>query len=160
MHDEPLEAGLHLTVGAVMTPFPVVVDRDTPLDEVAELLAQNDITGAPVVDGDGFLVGVISQTDLVRAAAADGPDGTRWAGSTAGAVMSMACTLFGMTPEEALAGMTCHAARALGLEREIGTLERGKRADFVVWDAGDPAELATQIGMIRPRAACFEGLYR
>ena len=78
---------MDLTVGTVMTPFPVVVDRDTPLDEVAELLAQNDITGAPVVDGDGKLVGVISQTDLVRTVAADSPDGHRWAGFTARHVM-------------------------------------------------------------------------
>ena len=80
--------------------------------------------------------------------------------ASAGAVMSMACTFFGFTPEEALAGMTSHAARALGLESEIGTLETGKRADFAVWDAGDPAELATQIGMIRPQAVCFNGRYR
>jgi CBS domain-containing protein len=88
MHDELPEPGHHLTVGAVMTPFPVVVHRDAPLDEVAELLAQNDITGAPVVDGDGFLVGVISQTDLVRMAASSGPNGARWAGFTARHVMS------------------------------------------------------------------------
>jgi len=80
--------------------------------------------------------------------------------ASAGAILSMACTFFGFTPEEALAGMTSHAARALGLESEIGTLEQGKRADFAVWDASDPAELATQIGMIRPRAVCFQGRYR
>lgn len=88
MSDDLLGVGHHLTVGAVMTPFPVVVHRDMPLDEVAELLAQNDITGAPVVDADGLLVGVISQTDLVRTAAAGAPDGRRWTGFTARHVMS------------------------------------------------------------------------
>jgi imidazolonepropionase len=56
-------------------------------------------------------------------------------------VMNMAATLFRMTPEEALAGMTRHAARALGLGTEIGTLEIGKAADFVLWDIERPAEL-------------------
>ncbi len=68
------------------------------------------------------------------------------------AIMNMACTLFRMTPEEALAGMTCHAARALGLEDEIGTLEAGKRADLAIWDIDHPAQLAAQIGIHRPRA--------
>ena len=57
-------------------------------------------------------------------------------------MMNMACTLFRLTPEEALAGVTCHAAKALGLEEQIGTLERGKDADFVVWDISEPAELS------------------
>lgn len=83
----PAEPG-RLTVGAVMTPFPVVVSRDTPLGDVAELLAQNDITGAPVVDGEGRLVGVISQTDLVRTACAGSRDGRGWVGYTARHVMS------------------------------------------------------------------------
>ncbi len=48
------------SIGALMTPYPVVIDLDTPLEEVAERLAQNDITGAPVVDHLGRLVGVIS----------------------------------------------------------------------------------------------------
>jgi imidazolonepropionase len=56
-------------------------------------------------------------------------------------VMNMAATLFRMTPEEALAGMTRHAARALGLGAEIGTLEIGKAADVVLWDIERPAEL-------------------
>ena len=50
-------------------------------------------------------------------------------------VMNMACTLFRMTPEEALAGVTRNAARALGIERRTGTLAPGKAADFVLWDA-------------------------
>lgn len=64
--------------------------------------------------------------------------------------MNMACTIFRMTPEEALAGATIHAARALGLD-DRGTLEAGKRADFVVWDAEVPAELSWTIAGRKPR---------
>jgi imidazolonepropionase len=64
--------------------------------------------------------------------------------------MNMACTLFRLTPEEALAGTTIHAARALGLA-DRGTLEEGKRADLVMWDAEDPAELAWTIAGRKPR---------
>jgi imidazolonepropionase len=60
--------------------------------------------------------------------------------------MNMASTLFRLTPEEALAGVTRNAAKALGLAGEIGTIEAGKRAEFAVWDVGHPAELAYRIG--------------
>jgi len=66
-------------------------------------------------------------------------------------VMNMGCTLFRLTPEEALAGVTCHAARALGLD-DTGVIAPGKRADLAVWDIGHPAELAYRIG--------FNPLYR
>jgi len=59
--------------------------------------------------------------------------------------MNMACTLFRLTPEEALRGATVHAARALGLD-DRGTLQLGLRADFVVWDVDHPAELCYWIG--------------
>jgi len=59
--------------------------------------------------------------------------------------MSMACTLFRLTPEESLRGATVHAARALGLD-DRGTLEAGKRADFVVWEIERPADLCYWIG--------------
>lgn len=62
------------------------------------------------------------------------------------AVLNMACVLFRLTPEEALAGATAHAARALGLGGSHGTLEPGKAADFVLWDIERPAELAYRIG--------------
>ncbi len=61
-------------------------------------------------------------------------------------VMNMACTLFRMTPEEALAGLTREGARALGLSGEVGTLESGKRADLAIWDVEEPASLAYRIG--------------
>ena len=61
-------------------------------------------------------------------------------------VLNMACTLFRLTPEEALAGMTRNAARALGMQASHGTLEVGKAAGLAVWDIGSPAELAYAIG--------------
>jgi imidazolonepropionase len=60
--------------------------------------------------------------------------------------MNMGCTLFRLTPEEALAGVTRNAARALGLADEIGTIAPGKRAEFAIWDVRHPAELAYRIG--------------
>jgi imidazolonepropionase len=60
--------------------------------------------------------------------------------------MNMAATLFGMTVEECLAGTTREAARALGLLDDVGTLEAGKRADFALWDIGQPAELVYRMG--------------
>ncbi len=61
-------------------------------------------------------------------------------------MLNMACTLFRMTPEEALAGVTRNAARALGMAESHGTLEVGKAADFAIWDIERPAELAYRIG--------------
>jgi imidazolonepropionase len=61
-------------------------------------------------------------------------------------MLNMACTLFRLTPEEALAGITRNGARALGLQDRIGTLEPGKDADFVIWDIAEPAELTYRIG--------------
>jgi imidazolonepropionase len=60
--------------------------------------------------------------------------------------MNMACTLWRLTPQEALAGCTVNAARALGLQEQVGTLEVGKRADFALWDIARPADLAYAIG--------------
>ncbi|MBT7950553.1 MAG: imidazolonepropionase [Gammaproteobacteria bacterium] len=61
-------------------------------------------------------------------------------------VLNMACTLFSLTPAEALAGVTRNAASALGLEDDRGTLEIGKRADFILWDIDHPSELVYMIG--------------
>jgi imidazolonepropionase len=71
-------------------------------------------------------------------------------------MLNMACTLFRLTPEEALAGATRNAARALGLA-DRGVLAPGLRADFVLWDAQRPAELAYAMGSNPCRATYFEG---
>ena len=62
------------------------------------------------------------------------------------AAMMMACAQFRLTPEEALAGVTRNAARALGLAAETGTLEAGKLADLACWDIERPAELSYWLG--------------
>ncbi|MBC3956687.1 imidazolonepropionase [Pseudomonas triticifolii] len=61
-------------------------------------------------------------------------------------MLNMACTLFRMTPEEALAGVTLNAAKALGMGDTHGSLEVGKTADFVAWDIERPADLAYWLG--------------
>lgn len=60
--------------------------------------------------------------------------------------MNMACTLFRLTPEEALRGCTLNAAKALGVANEYGSIELGKQADFSVWQVQHPAELAYRMG--------------
>ncbi|MEK8030203.1 imidazolonepropionase [Ideonella sp. DXS29W] len=61
-------------------------------------------------------------------------------------MLNMACTLFRLTPEEALAGATRHAATALGLGASHGQLRAGFRADFALWEVGHPNELAYRFG--------------
>ena len=61
-------------------------------------------------------------------------------------MMNMACTLFGLTPEEALAGATIHAAQALACAKTHGVLSIGKVADFVCWDVESPGELSYWLG--------------
>jgi imidazolonepropionase len=61
-------------------------------------------------------------------------------------MLNMACTLFRLTPEEALRGVTANAAQALGLAASHGQLKAGQRADFVVWDLEQPNELAYWFG--------------
>lgn len=60
--------------------------------------------------------------------------------------MNMACVLYGLSPEEALAGVTREAARALGRGARLGTLEVGKQADFLMWDVAHPAEIVCALG--------------
>lgn len=72
-------------------------------------------------------------------------------------MLNMACTAFRLTPEEALAGVTLNAARALGLAERCGSLEAGKLADFVAWDIQRPAELAYWLGGTLPNRVVRHG---
>jgi len=72
-------------------------------------------------------------------------------------VMNMACTIFGLTPEEALTGMTVNAARALELASQIGSIAPGKAADLCVWPVESVAELAYWIGLPGPARRIYGG---
>jgi imidazolonepropionase len=72
-------------------------------------------------------------------------------------MMNMACTLFGLTPEEALAGVTLNAARALGISDKAGSLEAGKEANFVAWEIEHPAELSYWLGGSLSKQVIYQG---
>lgn len=71
--------------------------------------------------------------------------------------MHMACTLFRLTPQESLAGVTCNAAKALGRSNEIGQLKVGMKADMLLWDIDTPAQLCYQFGMCELVQKVFDG---
>jgi len=70
-------------------------------------------------------------------------------------IMNMACTLFRLTPAEALRGVTINAARALGMAQQIGSLEPGKQADIVMWEVEKPSLLSYRVG-VNPCAAIMQ----
>ena len=74
--------------------------------------------------------------------------------------MNMACTLWRLTPMEALAGCTINAARALGRQPDIGTIAVGKRADFALWDIARPADLSYAMGFNPCRGVVNAGVLR
>jgi imidazolonepropionase len=71
--------------------------------------------------------------------------------------MNMACTLFELAPEEAIAGMTINAARALGLAHDIGSISAGKQADLCVWHVETLSELGYWVGLPGPERRIFGG---
>lgn len=74
--------------------------------------------------------------------------------------LNMVCTLWRLTPLEALAGATVHAAQALGRQDDIGTLEVGKRADFALWNIARPADLSYAFGFNPCKGVVFGGQFR
>ena len=118
-----------------------------------ELLAQNNCT-AVLLPGAFYVLGeqqlpplsALREHKVAIALASDSNPGSSPLHSLL-LTMNMACTLFRMTPAEALRGITLNGARALGLEQQIGSLEPGKQADLVVWDVDRPAMLSYRIGM-------------
>lgn len=74
--------------------------------------------------------------------------------------LNLGCLLFGLTPSEALQGVTRHAATALGLGDEVGTLEVGKRADLALWRCTEPAALVGQLGFNPCRGRYLDGTLR
>ncbi len=72
-------------------------------------------------------------------------------------MMNMAAVLFGLTPEEALQGTTCHAAAALGLGEDVGMLKVGMAADMLLWKIDDPAQLTSEFGVNRLQQRIFAG---
>lgn len=71
--------------------------------------------------------------------------------------MNMACTLFGLTPVEAMVGVTRHAAKALGEQERLGQLRVGMVADFLIWHCAHPAELSYMVGVDQLAARIFNG---
>jgi imidazolonepropionase len=108
---------------AVLLPGAFYFLRETRLPPIAELRAQ----GVPIAIASDHNPGSSPGLSLLL-------------------MLNMACTLFRLTPEEALAGVTVHAAQALGLADSHGRLQAGRQADFVVWDVAAPNELAYWFG--------------
>ena len=120
--------------------------------EGVQALAQSS-TVAVLLPGAFYFLGepqkppveLLRQYGVPMAVASDANPGSSPCGSLL-LMVNMACTLFRLTPEEALAGVTRNGAAALGLADSLGTLEPGKIADLVVWDISEPAELAYRFG--------------
>ena len=135
------DAGIAAMAGAgtvaVLLPGAYYFLRDTTPPPVAALRA----AGVPMAVATDCNPGTSPMTSLLLA-------------------MNMACTLWRLTPQEALAGATINAARALGREADIGSLEVGKRADFALWDIARPADLSYAIGLNPCRAVVNAGVLR
>ena len=122
---------------AVLLPGAYYFLRETKLPPVAGLRA----AGVPIAISTDCNPGTSPMTSLLLA-------------------MNMACTMFRLTPLEALTGATRHAAKALGMQDRIGSLEIGKQADFALWAIDRPGDLAYAIGGNPCQAVVFGGRLR
>jgi imidazolonepropionase len=104
-------------------------------------------------------VPILRAAGVPMAVATDGNPGTS-PGMSMLLALNMGCSLFGLTPEEAVGGATRVAARALGRDSEIGTLEVGKRADFALWRIERPAELCYNLGANPCAGVVYKGTAR
>jgi imidazolonepropionase len=100
-------------------------------------------------------VALLREHGVAMAVASDLNPGTSPVASLLTA-LHMSVTLFGLTPDEALLGVTCHAARALGRD-DLGSLTPGRRADFTLWDVPEPEFLTYQLGGLKPGAIFIGG---
>jgi CBS domain-containing protein len=125
------------TVGDVMTPDPVVVSVDCPLAEVAELLEFYSISGLPVLDWSGFLAGVISQTDLVRAEASE----------------SLSSSWSRLAVRDVMTRPALTVPRGAGLEEAARLMTQQKIHRLVVVDADDePVGVVSISDLVRAMA--------
>jgi imidazolonepropionase len=131
--DEGVAAMARAGTVAVLLPGAFYFLRETKLPPVASLRAAN----VPIAIATDSNPGSAPVTSILL-------------------MLNMACTLFRLTAEEALAGVTCHAARALGMAATHGTLESGKAADFAIWNIERPAELCYRMGF-NPCAGVVSG---
>lgn len=117
---------------AVLLPGPFYFIRETQLPPI-ELLRENNVAMAIATDSNP---GTSPLNSILL-------------------MLNMACTLFKLTPSEALAGITCNAAKALGVEHSIGKIAQEMVADLAIWDIESPAQLAYQFG-VTPLAAVYK----
>jgi imidazolonepropionase len=136
LSDEGVAAMARAGTVAVLLPGAYYFLRETRMPPLAQLRA----AGVPLAVATDCNPGTSPMTSLLLA-------------------LNMACTLWRLTPQEALRGVTVNAARALGLS-DRGTLEAGKRADFALWDIARPADLAYAIGANPCRGVVRAGVWR
>ena len=137
LSEEGIAAMAHAGTVAVLLPGAYYYLRETVMPPIAALRA----AGVPMAVATDCNPGTSPLTSLLLA-------------------LNMACTLWRLTPQEALLGVTAHAARALGLQDEIGTLTVGKRADLALWNIARPADLAYAIGLNPCQAVIHGGVLR